>query len=87
VNWRLEYSGVAKRQLRNIEKQWAQRIFKYLEERVLKPFHPRELTGELSGCHCYHFGYYWIVCVIREYSTTIRVVEFGHRKNVYGYGE
>jgi mRNA interferase RelE/StbE len=86
--WRIEFSESAVKQLSRLDRQTAQRIVRFLRERVAPVDDPRgvgaALRGEVLGKYWkYRVGNYWVVCDIRDHIVTVIVVRIGHRREVY----
>ena len=85
--WRIEFAESAEKQLAKLDKQIAQRIIKYLRERIAPLEDPRDqgesLKGPLREYWKYRVGDYRIITHIRDDVLTILVVQIGNRKEVY----
>lgn len=85
--WRIEYSVVAERNLRRLNRQTAQRIVDYMRDRVAPLDNPRELgralTGPLGGLWRYRVGNHRVICDIQDDVLRILVVRVGRRDQVY----
>lgn len=86
--WNIELSPAARKDLAKIGTADAQRILKFLYQRVRLMENPRQ-TGKqlvgptLSDLWRYRVGDYRILCRIEEQKICIVVVEIGHRREVY----
>ena len=84
--WRIEWSGIAERQLQKLDTQHAGRIVKFLE-RLLTRDDPRSsgeaLRGRLGESWKYRVGPYRLVCKIEDQNSRILVLAVGHRKEIY----
>lgn len=85
--WRVDYAATAKRQLRKLDKQAAQRIVDYMDGKVLTRDDPRSLgkalAGPLGDLWRYRIGNYRVVCDIQDEVLRILVVRVGRRDQVY----
>lgn len=85
--WRVDYAATAKRQLRKLDKQAAQRIVDYMDGKVLTRDDPRSLgkalAGPLGDLWRYRIGSYRVVCDIQDEVLRILVVRVGRRDQVY----
>lgn len=86
--WKIEFSTTAKKQLRNLDRQVAKKILKWLNERLLSGINPRlwgkQLTGsDFGDMWRYRIGDYRVLCIIKNSVVTIEVVSLGHRKEIY----
>lgn len=83
---KVEYTDVALKQLRKLDKTAQSAIKKYMTE-VSKLENPRDrgkrLNGNLAEYWRYRTGDYRILCKISDNVLTIFVFEVGNRKNVY----
>ena len=86
--WKVELSGEAERVLRKLDGQHAQRILKFLHERVAKLDDPRSVGRALQGSRLgefwrYRVGPYRIISKIEDDRLIVLVLRVGHRKEVY----
>ncbi len=86
--WRIEYDSGAEKDLSKLDKPIAQRIIKFLGQRVAKLEDPRSIGEALKGSTLgnfwkYRVGDYRIVADIQDKVLRIYVVEIGNRKQVY----
>ena len=86
--WRIEFSESAVKQLSRLDRQTAQRIMRFLRERVAPVDDPRgvgaALRGEVLGKYWkYRVGNYRVICDIGDHIVTVIVVHIGHRREVY----
>lgn len=83
--WQIELTGSAEKELAKLDKPVAQRIIKFLRERV--SVDPRSsgkaLKGDHSGLWRYRIGDYRVICEIYDDRISVLVVRVGHRKEVY----
>jgi mRNA interferase RelE/StbE len=87
LDWKIEYTEAADRQLRKLEKSSSRRILDYLHNRVASLEDPRglgkTLHGPLGDLWSYRVGDYRIICELRDEQLCILVVRLGHRKDVH----
>jgi mRNA interferase RelE/StbE len=85
--WTIDYTDKAIAQLGKLDRQSANRIMKFLDERLAQLEDPRStgkaLTGPLGGLWRYRIGDYRVICSIEDAILKILVVEAGHRKDIY----
>jgi mRNA interferase RelE/StbE len=85
--WTIEYTGLAKGQLRKMDRQAARRIVDYMDERIAPADDPRStgkaLSGPLGAFWRYRVGDCRVVCDIQDRRLTVLVVEVGNRREVY----
>jgi len=83
--WTIEFAESAAKTLGKLDKPVAQRIVKFLRERVATD--PKDageaLKGNLAPMWRYRVGDYRIICDIVDESVKVIVVKIGHRKEVY----
>ncbi len=85
--WTIKYTNTAKRKLVKLDKQIANRILTYMEERVVPLDNPRSIGKALKGS----FGDYWryrvgdyrVICDIQDEDLVILVITVGHRSDIY----
>jgi mRNA interferase RelE/StbE len=87
VSWTIEFSEIAVKQLKKLDKQTKLRIFDYLENRVCTAADPRQhgkaLAYNKAGLWRYRVGDYRIICQLKDETITVFVLSVGHRKEVY----
>ena len=86
--WNIELSPEARKNLEKIGTAEAQRILKFLHQRVRLMENPRQTGKQLAGPTLsdlwrYRAGDYRILCRIEDEKICIIVVEIGHRKDIY----
>ncbi|MGI2035037.1 type II toxin-antitoxin system RelE family toxin [Rhizobium panacihumi] len=86
--WTIEIDDKARKQLRKIGKQNAERIISYLDTRVAPLANPRTVGRALEGQQFNHLwrykvGDYRIICDIQDKKLVVLVVEVGHRREIY----
>jgi len=87
VTWRVELTEDARRELRQLDRQFQDRILKYLRTRVATTEDPRRfgksLSGGMHGLWRYRVGDYRLVCQLQDGGLTVLVVRIGHRSEIY----
>ena len=85
--WTIQYTETATSQLRKLDRQVAQRILDYMDERVASLGNPRDagkgLSGPLGGFWCYRVGDCRVICEIQDHGALVLVVRIGNRRDVY----
>jgi mRNA interferase RelE/StbE len=85
--WTIELTDVAKRQLRKLDRQNAQRITDFFDKRIAVQSNPRAtgraLMGPFAGLWRYRVGDFRMICEIHDSEIMILVIEIGDRKDVY----
>ncbi len=86
--WRIEYDAGAEKDLSKLDRQIAQRIIKFMGQRVAKLDDPRSIGEALKGSKLgdlwkYRVGDYRIIADIEDSILRIYVIEIGDRKQVY----
>jgi mRNA interferase RelE/StbE len=86
--WKIELSGLAEKNLDQLDRKQAQRILKFLFERVAKLEDPRNIGEALKGSKLgdfwkYRVGDYRIIASLEDQQLTFIVVRIGDRKEVY----
>ncbi len=85
--WKINFSEVAVKQLRKLDKQVAKRIVDYLADRVSILDDPKKQGKALA----YNKAELWrdrvsdyrVICQIDDETITILVIGVGHRKDIY----
>jgi mRNA interferase RelE/StbE len=87
MKYSVEYTKVAVKQLKKMDKKIAAFILSYIEEKLLDCDNPRvfgkALQGNLNNKWRYRVGDYRILAKIEDEKVVITVVEVGHRKDIY----
>ncbi|WP_018865205.1 type II toxin-antitoxin system RelE/ParE family toxin [Thioalkalivibrio sp. ARh3] len=87
MSWTIEFDKRVEKDLRALDKQAANRILKYLSERVAPADDPRSLgkalSGELGEYWRYRVGPYRVLATIEDDALRILVVRVAHRNSVY----
>jgi mRNA interferase RelE/StbE len=86
--WRIEYDAGAERDLSKLDRQIAQRIVKFLGQRVARLEDPRSIGEALKGSKLgdfwkYRVGDFRIVAEIQDKVLRIFVITVADRKDVY----
>ena len=87
VYWKIEFSPKADKDLEKIDHTSKKEIRNYLNKRVLKLEHPKQvgkpLRKDLKGLWRYRIGKFRIICDIQEDKLIILVIKIGERDGVY----
>ena len=87
MDWKIEYSPDAIRQLNKLDQPIRRKLFRYLEEHIQGCKNPRHfgaaLVANLSGFWRYRVGDYRIICEIQEEKVIVLVLTIGHRREIY----
>jgi mRNA interferase RelE/StbE len=86
--WRIEFEAAAEKELRKLGHEPAQRILRFLSERLAPLDDPRSLGEALKGSKLgdfwkYRVGDYRIIADIQDGVLLILVLRIGNRKDVY----
>ena len=85
--YKIKFTKTAEKDLAKRDKQSAQRIIKFLKERVSVSDNPKSLGKQLTGSlkHFWRFrvGDYRIICDINDDELVILTLRIGHKKEVY----
>ena len=86
--WAIEYGKDAEKEIAKLDGQIAQRIIKFMGNRVAKLENPRSigeaLTGSTLGDYWkYRVGDYRIIAEIQDAKLIVQVVRVGNRREVY----
>ena len=86
--WKVELSGLAQKNLDQLDPQVARRILSFLHGRVAVLDDPRSIGEALKGSKLgefwkYRVGDYRIICNIEDGALRILVVKVGNRREVY----
>jgi mRNA interferase RelE/StbE len=86
--WRIEYSRDAEKEIAKLDLQIAQRIIRFLGNRVAKLEDPRSIGEALTGSKLgnywkYRVGDYRIIADIQDARLCVQVVRLGNRRGVY----
>jgi mRNA interferase RelE/StbE len=86
--WAIEYGKDAEKEIAKLDRQIAQRILKFMGNRVAKLENPRSIGEALTGST---LGDYWkyrvgdcrIIAEIQDAKLIVQVVRVGNRREVY----
>ena len=85
--YKLEFTEIADKQLRKLDRQIAIRIESWLELRINGCSNPRlwgiPLSGDKSEMWRYRVGEYRILCEIKDHILIVKAVRIAHRRQVY----
>jgi len=86
--WRIDFSSLAEKNLGQLDRQVAQRILKFLHERVARLDDPRMIGEPLEGSKLgefwkYRVGDYRIIAHIEDRALRIVVAPLGSRREIY----
>ncbi len=86
--WKIELSGLARKNLAALDPQHSRRILNFLHERVATLDSPRSIGEALQGSKLgdfwkYRVGDYRIIANIEDGNLRILVVKIGNRREVY----
>lgn len=85
--WTIEYSDVARNQLRKLDKASARRILDYMDQRIAPLEDARSvgkrLGGPLGDFWRYRVGEYRVICELQNTTLRVLVARVGNRKDVY----
>lgn len=86
--WRIELSGLAQRNLKQLDRTVAQRILVFLHGRLAQLDDPRSIGQALRGSTLgqfwkYRVGDWRIIANIEDREIRILVVRIGNRREVY----
>jgi len=88
MDWTINYTESALRQLKKLDKSIALRVVDYMDQRVATADDPRALGKNLVGPK---LGDYWryrvgdirVICNIQDGKMCVLVIEIGNRREVY----
>ncbi|MBS0556851.1 MAG: type II toxin-antitoxin system RelE/ParE family toxin [Proteobacteria bacterium] len=86
--WRIELSALAQKNLRSLDRPVAQRILRFLHERIAPADDPRSVGeaikgSKLAGFWKYRVGDYRLIAHIDDGVALVLVLRIGHRREVY----
>jgi mRNA interferase RelE/StbE len=85
--WKIDFSPTALKQLDKLDKPVADRILRFLHERVQGINDPRKigarLQGTLSEFWKYRVGDYRLICSLENDRLVVLVLRIGHRREIY----
>lgn len=86
MQWKVEYSDSAKRQMRKLDKTVRTAIERFVQRLPDYPS-PRSigkvLKGQFSGLWRYVVDDYRLICSIHDDVLVIEVIKIGHRREIY----
>lgn len=88
MGWNIELSEAAQKSLRKFDRAQAQRILRFLDERLATAPDPRQLGQALKGSTLgefwrYRIGDYRVIAHLDDGRITLLVVAIGHRREIY----
>ena len=88
VEWSVEYTATARRQLRKLDRNDALRILDFMDQRIAPGRTPRDtgkaLTGAALGAYWrYRVGDFRVICDMQDGKLCVLVVQIGNRREVY----
>ena len=86
MNWKVEFTAEADKQLLSLDKPDRERIRRYARdlEKLPNPrFRGEQLTGNLSEFWKYRIGKYRLICRLHDDKLLVLVVKIGKRDRVY----
>lgn len=85
--WTIEYSDVARNQLRKLDRQSSRRILDYMDQRIAPLEDVRSASkaprGPFGDFWRYRIGTYRVICELHDKGLRVLVVRIGDRKEVY----
>jgi mRNA interferase RelE/StbE len=86
--WRIELSGLAQRNLRQLDRKVARRILAFLHGRLAQLDDPRSIGQALRGSTLgqfwkYRVGDWRIIATIEDREIRILVVRIGNRREIH----
>jgi len=86
--WTIEIDGRAKAELAKLDRPIAERILKFLRERVAPLADARSFGQALRGSELGEFwkcrvGDYRLICSIEDDRLVVLVLRMGHRREIY----
>ncbi|WP_016857637.1 type II toxin-antitoxin system RelE family toxin [Candidatus Williamhamiltonella defendens] len=86
--WKIELSAHAQKNLKDLDKQTAQHILRFLHDRLRPLNNPRDLGEALKGPKIglfwkYRLGDYRVIVDIQDTGLVVLMVRIGHRRKVY----
>ncbi|HEX9902996.1 MAG TPA: type II toxin-antitoxin system RelE/ParE family toxin [Acidobacteriota bacterium] len=86
--WKIEFLPEAQKDLARLDKSVAQRILRFLNDRVKSLDNPREIGQALKGPELgkywkYRVGDYRLLARILDKEILILIIHIGHRKRIY----
>ena len=85
--WKVEFTDVALKTLKKLDKKTAVMIISYIEKNLTGQINPRAigsaLLGEKKEKWRYRIGSFRLLCKIEDKRITVVVVQVGDRKDIY----
>jgi len=86
--WKIEFLPEAHKDLARLDKPVAQRILRFLNDRVKSLDNPREIGQALQGPELgkywkYRVGDYRLIARILDKEILILIIPIGHKKRIY----
>ncbi len=86
--WKIRFDPAAERELNKLDRPIAERILKFLVERLVPSDNPRSLGAPLTGSKLgdfwkYRIGKYRVIASIEDEAVTILVLKVDKRSDVY----
>lgn len=91
MSYRLEFSDIVLKSLKKMDKSVAALIVGWIEKNLSGCEDPyrsgKALTANHKGKWRYRMGNYRILALIDDTQILITVIDIGHRKEIYRFGE
>jgi mRNA interferase RelE/StbE len=85
--WRVEFTVAARRDLRRLSSDMADRVTRFVGGRLSGQIDPRSigkpLAGRLGGLWRYRIGDLRVIAKIEDGRLLVLIVRVGHRRDVY----
>ena len=85
--WTIEFDLAARRELDKLDKPVANRILKFLHQRVARLDSPQQIGEKLQGASSpywkYRIGDYRLLCSLEHARLVVLVLRVGHRSQIY----
>jgi mRNA interferase RelE/StbE len=87
LGWKIEYSGLALKQLKKLSRPVQAEILDYMDKRIAMAANPRDFGKSLRhdrfGLWRYRVQDYRIICELNDKLTVVTVLAVGHRSTIY----
>ena len=84
LDWQVNITQTAEKQISSFDKPIQRRIIDFLKRIKYDPrCSGKSLKGNMAKFWRYRIGDYRLICVIEEENYTVKILEAGHRKNIY----
>jgi mRNA interferase RelE/StbE len=87
LGWTIEYSALALKQLKKLNRSVQAEILNYMDNRIASAVNPRDFGKSLRhdkfGLWRYRVGDYRIICELDDKMTVVTVLAVGHRSTIY----